>query len=326
VGRDPIKSLKPGYSIIVLLITFASCGGQPVGSSNLSRSTVGPNVGALDLLGVAFIDSKTGWSVGDIDPGGAGGAIYQTLDAGRSWRPIARTNEILTAVHFVNLKIGWVAGHAGLIERTDDGGLSWKPQRIERQGEVLNSIFFIDERRGWVAGGNGLVFRTTDGGESWNKITTGRVEDLWAVRFSDPERGWIVGEDGLILSTEDGGTTWVAQSSGTSRALLGLALSPLAGVVIAVGEGGTILRSAGRSSWDQVESPAHSTLDSVAASGNSFWAVGAKGMIVRSTDNGVSFIALPVLSPHDLNSVSLADATHAVAVGQRGATQLLQSQ
>ncbi|HKA17482.1 MAG TPA: YCF48-related protein [Blastocatellia bacterium] len=324
--RASIKSIRPKHSIIVLLLMFTSCGGQPVGSSNLSRSIIGPNVGTLDLLGVAFVDSKTGWAVGDIDPGGGGGAIYQTLDAGLNWRPIARTNEILTAVHFVNLKIGWVAGHAGLIERTDDGGLSWKPQRIERQGEVLNSIYFIDERRGWVAGGNGLVFRTTDGGESWNKIATGRIEDLWAVRFSNPERGWIVGEDGLILSTEDGGNNWVAQSSGTSRALLGLALSPSADVVVAVGEGGMIFRSAGRSNWVQVESPAHSTLDSVAASGSTFWAVGVKGMIVRSTDNGVSFIALPVLSPYDLNSISLADATHGVAVGQRGVTQLLQSQ
>jgi len=225
----------------------------------------------------------------------------------------------------LNLKTGWIAGHAGLIERTDDGGLSWKPQRIEREGEVLNSIFFIDERRGWVAGGSGLVFRTTDGGETWNKITTGRIEDLWAIRFSTPERGWVAGEDGLILATEDGGSNWVAQSTGTSRALLGLALSSSA-VVVAVGEGGTILRNAGGSKWDQIESSTDSTLNSIFGSGKTFWAVGAKGTIVRSTDDGVSFISLPIVSPRDLNSIGLADSTHAVAVGQRGATQLLQSQ
>jgi photosystem II stability/assembly factor-like uncharacterized protein len=321
VRRVSIKSIRPGHSIIVLLLMFASCGGSTP-SSSLARGVIGPNAGTLDLLGIAFVDSQTGWCVGDIDPGGSGGVIHQTLDAGRNWRPIARTNEILTAVHFVNLKIGWVAGHSGLIERTDDGGLSWKPQRSEREGEMLNSIFFIDERRGWVAGGSGLVFRTTDGGETWNKITTGRVEDLWAVRFSDLARGWIVGEDGLILSTADGGNNWVVQSSGTSRALLGLALSASAAIV--VGEGGTILRSAGGSDWRPTESPTHFALNSIAVSGNNFWAVGAKGTIVGSTDDGVSWTYLPAVSPRDLNSIGLADATHAVAVGQRGVTQLLQ--
>ena len=320
-----IKLIRLRPSIIVLLFIFASCGGRSQSSPNPDRAAIGPNVGTLDLLCVAFVDSKTGWCVGDIDPGGSGGALYQTLDGGRNWRPIARTKEILTAVHFLNLKTGWIAGHAGLIERTDDGGLSWKPQRIEREGEVLNSIFFIDERRGWVAGGSGLVFRTTDGGETWNKITTGRIEDLWAIRFSTPERGWVAGEDGLILATEDGGSNWVAQSTGTSRALLGLALSSSA-VVVAVGEGGTILRNAGGSKWDQIESSTDSTLNSIFGSGKTFWAVGAKGTIVRSTDDGVSFISLPIVSPRDLNSIGLADSTHAVAVGQRGATQLLQSQ
>lgn len=314
------------HSIIVLLLILVSCGGRSGSPSNVGGGVIGPSVGTLDLLSVAFVDSQTGWCVGDIDPGGTGGAIYQTRDAGRNWRPLARTNEILTAVYFVNLKTGWVAGHAGLIERTDDGGLSWKPQRFEREGEVLNSISFVDERMGWVAGGSGLIFRTTNGGETWSKITTGRVEDLWAIRFSTPERGWVAGEDGLILSTEDGGNSWVAQSSGTTRALLGLALSPSAAVVIAVGEGGTILRSAGGSNWDQIKSPTHSTLNSIVASGNSFWAVGAKGTIVRSTDDGVSFSSLPVVSPRDLNSIGLTDPTHAFAVGQRGATQLLQAQ
>ena len=320
-----IKLIRLRSSFIVLLFIFASCGGRSGSPSNPDRAAIGPNVGTLDLLSVAFVDSKTGWCVGDIDPGGSGGAIYRTLDGGQNWRPVARTNEILTAVHFVNLNTGWVAGHAGLIERTDDGGLSWKPQRIEREGEVLNSIFFIDESRGWVAGGSGLVFHTTDGGETWNKITTGRIEDLWTIRFSSPQRGWVVGEDGLILATEDGGSNWVAQPSGTSHALLGLALSSEA-VLVAVGEGGVILRTTDGSKWDQIESPTYSALNSIAGSGKTFWVVGAKGAIVRSTDAGVSFISLPIVSPHDWNSIGLADSTHAVAVGQRGATQLLQSQ
>lgn len=279
-------------------------------------------MGTLDLLAVDFVDAQTGWAVGDIDPRGAGGAIHQTLDGGLNWRPIARTNEILTAVHFVSRKIGWVAGHAGRIERTDDGGLTWKPQRIEREGEVLNSIFFIDQRTGWVAGGSGLALRTTNGGETWSKVETTRVEDLWAVRFSAPDRGWIVGEDGLILSTTDAGNTWTKQPSGTSRALLGLAT--LASVVIVVGEGGTILRSEGGSEWSPVKSATPLTLNAVAVSGKIACAVGAKGTLAESTDEGLSWRTLTAASPRDLISIDLPDPAHAVAVGQRGSLQLLQ--
>src|SRR5438128_9970956 len=217
--------MRPKLLLIIFLFAFTSCGGRPAPSSKSAQWSSGPNVGRLDLLAVDFIDAQTGWAVGEIDPGGTGGAIYQTLDGGRSWRPLARTTEILTSVHFVSPKIGWVAGHAGRIERTADGGMTWKTQRVEREDEALNSIFFIDERRGWIVGGSGLVLRTTNGGESWDRVATGRIEDLWAVRFAAPERGWIVGEDGLILSTADGGTTWTTQASGTSRALLGVAVA-----------------------------------------------------------------------------------------------------
>jgi len=321
-GSD--KLIRPKQPLILFLLMFASCGGRPAPSSNLVRGVAALNAGTLDLLAVDFIDAQTGWAVGDIDPGGAGGAIYQTADGGRNWRPIARTSEILTTVHFVSLRTGWVAGYAGRIERTDDGGLTWKHQRIEREGEALSSIFFIDDRRGWVVGGSGLVLRTNNGGETWSQIATGRVEDLWSVRFSSPERGWIVGEDGLILSTADGGNTWTAQASGTTRALLGVAVLPT--VVIAVGEGGTILRSDGGSSWNAVESPTPAALNAVAVTGKSLCAVGATGTILESTDDGRRWTTLAAVSARDLNSIDPTDSTHAVVVGRRGVTQLLQSQ
>ena len=86
------KLVRPKQLLILFLLIFASCTSRPAPSSNLVRGVAGLNVGTLDLLAVDFIDAQTGWAVGDIDPGGAGGAIYQTLDGGRNWRPIARTS------------------------------------------------------------------------------------------------------------------------------------------------------------------------------------------------------------------------------------------
>lgn len=316
------RLIRSTLSLILIVLTFASCGGRSAALSKRSKWFAGPTVGGLDLLSVDFIDAQTGWAVGEIDPGGAGGAIYQTLDGGRNWRPVARSTEILTSVHFISPRIGWVAGHSGRIERTDDGGMTWKAQRIEHEGEVLNSIFFVDERRGWVVGGNGLVFRTMNGGEVWNRIAIARAEDLWSVGFSSTGRGWITGEDGLILSSTDGGNTWMAEASKTSRALLGVTVAPSM-TVIAVGEAGTIFRAADGSNWSPMESPTTETINSVAASGEIICAVGSKGIILESTDDGKTWSSVAAVSSRDLNSIRLADETHAVAVGQRGVTQVL---
>jgi photosystem II stability/assembly factor-like uncharacterized protein len=145
------------------------------------------------------------------------------------------------------------------------------------------------------------------------------------VRFFSPERGWVVGEDGLILSTADGGKTWSAQASGTSHALLGVAIAPSA-VVIVVGEAGTILRSTGDANWSAVESGTAAALNAVAASDQLICAVGAKGTTLESTDDGRSWTAAAAVSSRDLNSIALADAAHGIAVGQRGVTQFLQGQ
>lgn len=290
---------------------------------NAAQWVAGPNVGKLDLISVDLIDAKTGWAVGDIDPGGAGGAIYQTTDGCRTWHSIAHTDEILTTISFVNRTTGWVTGLAGRIERTDDGGLSWRVQRNEREGEALNGAFFFDERRGWVVGGSSLVLRTTNGGETWTQTKIDRVEDLWAVRFSSAERGWIVGEYGLILSTIDGGNTWAIQASQTSRALMGLTVTS-SNVAIAVGEAGTILRNDDGSTWSKVDSSQTVTLSSVVESEKVFWAVGSKGVILESTDEGRSWTAKSQALGRDLNSIDLTDSTHGVAVGRGGVTQILQ--
>ena len=313
--------------LIFILLVCTSCGGRAGSELKRGRWISGPNVGRLDLLAVDFVDSQTGLAVGDIDPGGTGGFIYRTVDGGNNWRSISRMNEILTSVHFVSPNIGWVVGHAGRIERTDDGGVTWRAQRIEREGEVLNSVFFVDERRGWVVGGAGLIFRTTNGGENWDRIATDRVEDLWSVRFASTGpltgHGWIVGEDGLILSSADEGKTWTVESSGTSRALLAVAVERSM-TVIAVGEAGTVLRNDHISNWSGIQTATTEALNCVASSGGIICAVGSKGTALESMDDGRTWSAITSVSSRDLNSIHFVDAARAVAVGQRGVTQVLQ--
>jgi photosystem II stability/assembly factor-like uncharacterized protein len=279
----------------------------------------GSAVAEVNLLGVDLVDDNNGWAVGDISV--VNGAVLRTTDGGRNWRPISSTDEILAAVKFNSANRGWVAGYAGRIQRTDDGGVTWKLQRTEHKGEVLNSIFFLDPERGWAAGGAGLVLLTLNGGDTWETVVTGRAEDLWSVRFLTRDRGFIVGEDGLILTTTDGGREWSAQASGSKGALVGLAVA--SDYAIAVGENGMILRTDDFENWRGGASKTTESLNAVAINKSSCWAVGSRGVTVGSIDRGRTWTLAPALVSRDLMAVSVFGPANAIAVGRRGAVQFL---
>jgi photosystem II stability/assembly factor-like uncharacterized protein len=269
-----------------------------------------------------MVDHRNGFAVGDI--GLMNGAVLRTSDGGQTWQPVSRTDEILAAVDFVSSTRGWVAGYAGRIQRTDDGGLSWKVQRIEHKNEIINSIFFLDHERGWAVGSGGLLLSTNNGGGIWEVITTGRAEDLWSVKFITRNRGLIAGEEGLILMTENGGRDWIPQASHAPGALYGLAVA--SDYAIAAGENGWIARTDDFTTWAAVESGTTESLNGVSLSGDECWAVGSKGTTVGSTDKGRTWKRAQAAASGDLISVSLSAPTSGVAVGRHGAVQFLRSE
>jgi photosystem II stability/assembly factor-like uncharacterized protein len=318
------------FCAVALVLASASCQSsprqQPAATQSSSANTAakwdaGKEISQYDLLSVSFIDAQNGWAVGDISP--QGGPVLKTTDGGATWQTIAGITEVFSAIQFVTPTRGWMAGYAGRIERSDDGGKSWRTQRYERAGEVLNSLYFVDSERGFAAGGHGLFCRTTNGGDTWETVATKRVEDFWAVRFQTPEHGWIVGEDGLILETADGGTNWTRKKSGTTKALLGLAISS-SGAVVAVGQGGTILRSEAGSEWTAVVSGTIAALNAVAAADSTFRAVGTSGTTLVSRDGGKSWTAETPVSSRHLLAIALLNPERGVALGRRGAIQRLQ--
>lgn len=308
--------------VIVASCLFACKGGPATQPATEAVRWIGAeHASELNLLGVDMVDRKNGFAVGDI--GLMNGAVLRTADGGQTWQPVSRTDEILAAVDFVSNTRGWVAGYAGRIQRTDDGGLSWKVQRIEHKNEIINSIFFLDNERGWAVGSGGLLLATSNGGENWEVTTTGRAEDLWSVKFISRDRGLIAGEEGLLLMTENGGRDWIPQASHASGALYGLAVA--SDYAIVVGENGWILRTDDFKTWTAVESGTTESLNGISLSGDECWAVGSKGVTVGSIDKGKTWKRASASVSGDLISVSLSAPNSAVAVGRHGAVQFLRS-
>ena len=198
----PVETAKRFVHVIAavgaITVCLFACSRQESALAPASPAawTLANPAGTLDLLGVQLTRSSEGWAVGDIDPRGTGGAVFRTADAGRTWTPMAARSEVFTSVHFITPLIGWIAGHAGRVDRTDDGGRSWRSQRREAGREILNAVWAVDDRHVWAVGVRGLIVRTIDGGDTWAHVPPPVHTDLWAVKFVSPRRGWIVGDAG----------------------------------------------------------------------------------------------------------------------------------
>ncbi|KRB93588.1 hypothetical protein ASE07_12585 [Noviherbaspirillum sp. Root189] len=202
---------------------------------------------------------------------GERGLVVLSDDDGKSWRqasvPVSLT---LTAVNFVNEKMGWATGHAGVVLHTSDGGETWKRQldgakviallqsasgngvdpavvnqfAADGPDKPFLDLIFFNERRGIVVGAYGLALRTEDGGQSWqpimDRIANPKGLHLYAVKASN-DAIWLAGEQGLLARSSDGGKTFAAVETPYRGSFF--ALAPLAdGGVLAGGLKGNAFR------------------------------------------------------------------------------------
>jgi photosystem II stability/assembly factor-like uncharacterized protein len=135
-----------------------------------------------------------------------------------NWKVVKHGAEIgkdLRAIYFVDSMTGWVAGDAGVVYHTTDGGRDWKPLSSGSTADI-NFIYFIDLNRGWMIGkssgkrgdeaeSENILFITTSGGREWIQRPLPYVTSLY---FLDAYTGWAVGRRSTLLKTTDGGLEW----------------------------------------------------------------------------------------------------------------------
>ncbi len=114
---------------------------------------------------------------------------------------------------------------------------------------------------------------------------------------------------------------WYLQTSGTTADLSGVAFRGDGRVGVAVGVGGTIVRTTDAgASWAQITSGTTSDLrDAWFTSDATVFAVGAAGTVLRSRDGGASWVRLTVPTTDVLNGVSFSDTARGCVVGAAGA-------
>lgn len=116
------------------------------------------------------------------------------------------TAQTLLAVQFVTPQQGWIAGTAGTLLSTEDGGVHWTLQESGTTQD-LRGLAFVNNQVGWVVGNRGTILSTKDGGKHWSARRQGAVA-LHKVFFVSEQEGWIGGDEGTLLYTKDGGKNW----------------------------------------------------------------------------------------------------------------------
>jgi len=298
-----------------------------------------PSGTRFNLNAVQFADENNGIAVGDA------GVIVATADGGRTWaeRSIGLTSWF-SALRFVNATTGFVVGSDGMLVRTTDGGATWAGQ-IGGPRVPLYGVRFVNPLAGVAVGYAGAVFRTIDGGATWEAQPSGTTNYLRGVDFPDPSTGIAVGDFGTILRTTDGGANWsdlsIPPTSTTNLSLSGIAFAdPTTGLAIgrldsALSPQTMLRRSAilrttdGGQNWIRVSVPWDRGLSAVSFGGlSTATAVGEGGIVLRTVDKGLHWVAQGGISDPEtgtvpittarLNGVSFAGPEKGIAVGDNG--------
>ncbi|MBI5256718.1 MAG: PKD domain-containing protein [Burkholderiales bacterium] len=92
-------------------------------------------------------------------------SLSRSSDGGASWQTVAvpQGNEY-RALWFVNARVGWLVGSAGLVLATTDGGLTWQRQGSGSSAR-LSVVYALDAATVWVAGDRGTVLASATGGQ-----------------------------------------------------------------------------------------------------------------------------------------------------------------
>jgi len=197
----------------------------------------------LTLSAIQRLSPRVGYIAGWT---GSGLGLAKTSDGGMTWQRLPIPVSHLTALRFIDERVGWAGGFAdrdvpqiacqqaaptaaepckGVVLRTEDGGVTWRTVLAIPTdavvGEPILQIQAVDAQRAWALTIDqspcqypclSYVQRTTDGGRTWTTLLHGQVA---AIRFASASRGWAALDNtpspgvAEVLETSDGGSTWV---------------------------------------------------------------------------------------------------------------------
>lgn len=137
-----------------------------------------------------------------------------------------------------------------------------------------------------AVGERGHILLSDDQGGSWRQVPVPVRSMLTTVYFVNAKQGWVVGHDSVVLATADAGETWQLQHYTEFSAAAPAPIDNSADAAIDDEEYLDDTESSGRDVGSREGVP---LLDAWFADGKSGVAIGAYGLLLRTTDGGKSW-------------------------------------
>ncbi len=169
------------------------------------------------LLGALFVDPRHAIAIG------AYGAFLESADAGATWseRRIIESDPHFNALARLSDGTLLIAGEAGTLLRSDDGGQRWERLASPYPGSFFG-LLSLPEGAALVFGMRGNILRSKDRGATWQAIASGTENSLFGGALAaadDAGRIVLVGQNGVVLDSHDNGHSFRLVDMKTSRAL-----------------------------------------------------------------------------------------------------------
>ena len=199
--------------------------------------------------------------------------------------------------------LGLVTGLGGHILETQNGGNSYDTNKAVGEPHRTKGLYFLNATVGWQGGQFFRIAKTTDAGLHWveqSPVADESLDQCWAIAF-DPN-----GQIGVAV-----GDPYTDPATDTARPKIRYTLN---GASTPWLENVTVRASAAYLD--------NSLRDATWTPGGRFWAAGTGGLIVRSADNGKTWISLLPAGEIDFNQfqiegLAFLDASNGVFVGIR---------
>ena len=273
------------------------------------------------LHSISFANGEEGYAVGG---NSIMGVVLLTSDTGNTW--IEANLNSSAWLNFVDIfKSGgtYCGGANGKIFKFSSLVNTGEWRYVSTPFNVpVNDLLFYDRNYGMAFCGSGKVFLTTNGGAVWSNQPTPVSSDIFSATHVG-DTIIAVGQDGIVIRSLDRGSTWTQSILGNSFRLLCVEMDN-SNNLFAVGDFGTIIRSTDLGvTWSAKQSPILTTLRSIDIYNNIFTIVGGElndtpGKILRSTNNGNSWIDVSPSVPKLLNDVKIISDSMMLSVGISG--------
>ena len=225
--------------------------------------------------------------------------IYKTTDLGINWTRYNLTDvNALNSVSFLSNGYGASVGEYGIIYITTNKGATWAQKHIGSWWtDELSDACFFDSTHIIAVGFGGKILISNDLGISWDSVNSSTTKTLYSIEKVGSNL-YIAGESGLVLFSSDFGNTWQSQTKVTNAHLYGIHFSNF-NIGYLVGgrndisaDKSVILKTTDSGiTWNKLAHPSNAVLYDIFFINELVgWAVGDSGLILKTTNGGVTFI------------------------------------